>query len=278
MTNMMLIEVLELELDNLQLEFSSWQLKEQAETVLDDLSNLLDAKALLQHSILTHKFRLRVNERREPFVSMVVGLAVRSQRVLDFQFGNTSVGAIEQLVLNDRQRLVTACKDLPVQSALVAIEFAQQITSACLNLSAQEPPHDFEKRLKTLLNVKSRRLSGTVSDHPWQHELPAIAKYDWHSELLTVRAQLIRERRGFSLRLIKRESLPSRLQRATRIYMPERPRDLDVASSLDRAEHTRSLVNIVIRTGSRPYSDEVVVADFVSLVTTAARPAAKIEV
>lgn len=127
MTDTMLVKVLELKLNNLPLEFDSWQLKARAERVIEDLNDLLDSKALLQHSTFVHKFRLGVDERRDPFTSMVVGLTVHNQRFLDFQYGSKSVGAIEQLVLEDRQRIVAACRNLPTQSALVAIEFAQRI-------------------------------------------------------------------------------------------------------------------------------------------------------
>lgn len=265
MINTMLMEVLELKLTGLPPVFEARQLDEQAHKLMYDLSALLDAKVLLQHSVLTHKFRLTVNDQQGPGVLLVIGLALPNQHILDFQYGARSLGAMEQLILEERQKLVVACKNLPTQSALVAIEFSQRISAACLNLPVQDLHPDLFKRLNALLSVKRRSLHGTVTDHPWQHQIPAIAKYEWRGELLSVRVQLQREKRGFSLRLMRPDLLPNLLQSVRKLRMPERPSDIDAACILDRAEYTRSPINLVIRAGSRPGSDQLLVADFVGL-------------
>ena len=184
--------------------------------------------------------------------------------MLDFECGFRSLGSLEQSILEDRQKMVTACRNLPTQSALVAIEFSQRISAACLNMPQELLQPELSKRLKILLGVKTRRWHGFVSEHPWQHQLPTIGKYEWRAELLGVRVQLQREKRGFLLRLMRRDSLPASLQSVKRLLMPERPINIDDASVLDRAEHIRSPIDMVIRVGSRPGSDQLVVADFVN--------------
>jgi hypothetical protein len=263
MINTMLVEVLELKLTGLSPFFEARLLDEKAQKLLHELSALIDAKVLLQHSALTHKFRLTVNDHYEPGVLLVIGLALRNQQVLDFQHVARSLGTIEQLILEDRQKMVTACRNLPTQSALVAIEFSQRILAACLNIPQELLQPELSKRLKTLLSVKTRSWHGSVSDHPWQHQLPSIGKYEWRRELHNVRVQLQREKRGFLLRLMRLDSLPASLRTVKKLLMPERPADLEDASVLDRAEHVRSPIEMVIRVGSRPGSDQLIVADFV---------------
>jgi hypothetical protein len=264
MSNTMLMEVVELKLAGLPPLFTASQLDEHAEKLMHDLSTLIDAEIILQHCVLTHKFRLALNDHHEPGVLLVIGLALRNQHFLDFLHEARSLGAMEQLMLEDRQQMVAACKNLPTQSALVAIEFSQRFSAACLNLPQALLHPELSRRLKTLLSVKTRSWHGSVSEHPWQHHLPGLAKYEWRAEHLTVRAHLQRERRGFSLRLMRPESIPRVLQSVKRLRMPERPADIDMASVLDRAEHTRSPLDMVIRVGSRPGSDQLIVADFLS--------------
>jgi hypothetical protein len=113
---------------------------------------------------------------------LVIGLALRNQHFLDFLNEARSLGAIEQLMLEDRQQMVTACKNLPAQSALVAIEFSQRFSAACLNMPQELLHPELSMRLKILLSVKTRSWHGSISEHPWQHHLPGLAKYDWRSE------------------------------------------------------------------------------------------------
>ncbi|MFC5520837.1 hypothetical protein [Polaromonas jejuensis] len=263
MSNPILTPILELKLTELTPVFEAHQLEEKATSLLQDLRTLLDTKTLLQHTALTHTFRLVVDDRQEPGVLLVIGLALSNQHVLDFQYETRSLGAMEQLILEDRKKVVNACRNLPTQSALVAIEFSQRISAACLNLPVEDIQPELSKRLKVLLGVKRRNWHGVLTDHPWQHQLPAIAKYEWRSELLSVRVQLQRERRGFSLRLMRPDSLPTLIRSVQKLRMPERPADIDKASILDRAEYTRSPIDMVIRAGSRPGSDQLIVADFV---------------
>ncbi len=269
MTNTMLTEVLELKLAGLSPLFGARQLDEHAEKLMHDLYALVDAKVILQHSVLTHKFRLAVNDHHEPGVMLVIGLTLRNQHFLDFQHEARSLGALEQLILEDRQKMVTTCRNLPTQSALVAIEFSQRISAACLNMPQELLHPDLTKRLKTLLSVKTRRWHGSVSEHPWQHQLPMIGKYEWRGELHKVRVQLQREKRGFLLQLMRPDSLPTSLRTVKKLRMLERPADIDAASLLDRAEHVRSPVDMVIRVGSRPGSDQLIVADFVNFESRA---------
>src|SRR3989442_2144385 len=263
MSNPILTPSLELKLTGLPSVFEAPQLEDQATSLLQDLRTLLDTKALLRHTALTHAFRLVVDDRQEPGVLLVIGLALSNQHVLDFQHKTKKLGELEQLILEDRHKVVNACKNLPTQSALVAIEFSQRISAACLNLPVEDIQPELSKRLQVLLGVKRRNWQGVLTDHPWQHQLPAIAKYEWRSELLSVRVQLQREQRGFSLKLMRPDSLPTLIRSVRKLRMPERPADIDQASILDRAEYTRSPIDMVIRAGSRPGSDQLIVADFV---------------
>ncbi len=59
-TMLMLMEVLGLKLAGLPPTVWRHQLDEHAEKLMHDFSALVDAKAISQHSVLTHKFRLTV--------------------------------------------------------------------------------------------------------------------------------------------------------------------------------------------------------------------------
>lgn len=96
-------------------------------------------------------------------------------------------------------------------------------------------------------------------------ELPTLPRYEWRRELFHVRAKLFRERRGFTLKLLNRTSLPSQLRAARTLRMPGRPPKLEDASALDRAEYTGTPVDLVIRVGSILGSELICVADFVRL-------------
>lgn len=269
MINTMLMEVLELKLTGFSPLFEARQLDEQAHKLMCDLNILLDTNTLLQRSVLTHKFRLTVNDKHEPGLLLVIGLTLHNQQVLDFLHAENSLGEMEQFILEDRHKMVTACRNMPTQTALVAIEFSQRISAACLNTPQDLLQPELSKRLKLLLSVRTRRWQGSISDQPWQHDLPGLAKYEWRSDLLNVRALLRRERRGFSLRLMRPDSLPTMLQRVTNLRMHERPSDIEKASLLDRAEHIRSPVDMVIRVGSLPGSDKLIVADFLDFKPSA---------
>ena len=263
MSNAILTQVLELKLTGLPSVFDAHQLEDQATNLLQDLCTLLDTKALLRHTVLTHAFRLVAGDCEKPGVLLVIGLTLSNQRILDFHYKTRSLGEMEQSILEDRQKVVNACKNLPTQSALVAVEFSQRISAACLNLPLEDLQPELSRRLQVLLGVRRRNWHGVLADHPWQHQLPAIAKYEWRSELLGVRVQLQREKRGFSLRLMRPDSLPTLIQSVKKLRMPERPADIDQAAILDRAEYTRTPIDMVIRAGSRPGSDQLIVADFV---------------
>ena len=103
MSNPILTQVLELELSGLSSVFEARQLEEQAESLLQDLRTLLDTKTLLQHTAFTHAFRLVVDDRQEPGVLLVIGLALSNQHVLDFQHKTKKLGELEQLILEDRR-------------------------------------------------------------------------------------------------------------------------------------------------------------------------------
>jgi hypothetical protein len=272
MINAMLLDVLELKLTGFSPLFESRQLDEQAHKLMYDLNILLETNVLLQHSMLTHKFRLTVNGKNEPGLLLVIGLALRNQHVLNFGYEEKTLGEMEQCILEDRHKMVTACRNLPTQTALVAIEFSQRISAACLNMPQELLQSELSKRLKILLGVKTRRWQGSISEQSWQHDLPGLAKYEWRADHLTVRALLRRERRGFSLRLMRLELLPLMLQGVKYLRMHERPADIDKASTLDRAEHIRLPVDMIIRVGSLPGSDQLIVANFLDFKPSALLP------
>lgn len=93
-------------------------------------------------------------------------------------------------------------------------------------------------------------------------ELPTLPRYEWSSELFHVRSQLSRERKGFTLKLLGRTSLPVLLRTVHELRMPVRPPNLQNSSVLDRAEHTGTPVDLVIRAGTVLGRAHISVADF----------------
>ena len=270
MKDALLTQVLKLNLLGFPAFFDSVQLDMRAKGVLDDLATLLGSAALLQHTKLIHRFTQIVDDRQRPLLQLVIGLCLKNQLVLDYHYSAVTAGDLELRILEDRQRLVNACKNLPTMTTAAAIEFSQKVFEACLDCASEDPQQDLSRRLSTLLGVRTKSLVGTLSDQPWEHQLPLISRYEWHPEKLMVRALLHREKRGFSIHFLKRESLPPILHSAHRLPMPECPSDLDTADLLDRSVRTKSPLNLVIRVGTRPGSSKIEVADFVELAVVAA--------
>jgi hypothetical protein len=78
-------------------------------------------------------------------------------------------------------------------------------------------------------------------------------------------SQLLREQRGFTLKLLQRAQLPAALHSVKRLRMHERPATLEDATVLDRAEYTGTPIELIIRIGSVIGSDVISVADFVEI-------------
>lgn len=263
MTDHLLTPVLELRIPGLQSEFSLYHLEQRARSLMEDLRSLLDSKKILKHTVMSHTFRLITTENGG--LMLVVGLAFSNQFSLNFRFEPVELGMVDEMVLHDRQAIVSACRNLPTTCDLAAVEWAQVYSSACLNLPEEDVHTDLSRRINMLLGVKHRKLEGEVADQPWQHSLEGLGKYKWSNEVIQIRAQLNREKRGYSLRLLNAGNLPYQLQSVRTLRMLDRPHDVEAASFLDRSEHVRSAVEMMIRVGSRPDSDQPVVADFVSL-------------
>lgn len=263
MLNTRLTDVLELELPDLPRVFDTALLDAHAQNVLGDLERMLETGTLLQHTRLVHVFSMARDDRQMPRLKIVIGLELINQCALDFQFHTMTLGELELSALDDRQRLVNACKNLPTQNTLVSQEVSRRIAAACLDIPIESLQPEVSRRLKNLLGIQRRNLQGTLTGDPWQQELPALPKFDWRRELYRVRALLHREKFGYTLSLLQRDQLCDDLRHISKLRMHERPSSIELTRSLEQAEHTRSPVDIVIRVGSRVGSDQLVVADFV---------------
>lgn len=263
MLNTRLTEVMELELPDLPRVFDAELLEAHARSVLSTLEEMLEASTLLQHTRLVHSFTMTVDDRQSPRMRVVIGLELINQRALDFQFRTMTLGELEQAALDDRQRLINACINLPAHSTMVSMEVSRRIAAACLDLPMENLQPEVSRRLRSLLGVPRRNLHGTLAGDPWQHELPALPRLEWRRELYRVRALLHREKYGYTLRLLQRDQLADDLRHISKLRMHERPSSIEATSILDQAEHTRSPVNIVIRVGGRVGSTQLEAADFV---------------
>ncbi|MBP3981138.1 hypothetical protein J8G26_10410 [Acidovorax sp. JG5] len=260
------MKVMELEIQGLPDLFDEKQLQQRAHAVISDLARLLGVDRLLQYTTLTYRYRLHSKDPDGPLIVLVLELAPRPQRLLDFLTDDTTLGTLEKNLLADRQRLRHACQELPVQNSHAAIALAQRLHAGFLDLPDETLAAETEKQLAALVNARHRHWNGYLSeDDPWQMELPTLPRYQWSRELLHVRAKLSRERRGFTLKLLRRATLPAQLRSIHNLRMPDRPPNLEDASMLDRAEYTGTPVDLVIRVGSVLGSESISVADFVRL-------------
>lgn len=265
MNKVMVTPILELVLTDLSAEFDSIELEVRARSQLHDLESLLKISNLLTHTKLIYAFRADVNEKEAAVIVLIVGLALRNQAILDFENRTLSAGQIEQFTLDDRQRMVGACRALPTLNASAAMGLAQRLSRAYLNLPEASLQPRIEEQINVLMRSKRRHWNGQLTGNPWQHQLPALPKHEWLSEHVNVRAQLHREKRGFSLTLLRRHELPASLSSAKQLRMLERPACIDMATILDRAEYTGSPIDMVIRLGRRIGAVELTLADFVCL-------------
>lgn len=259
----LLTPVLELKMVGLKPEFSGYDLEHKANSMLDDLRELLDTKTLLHHTVLSHTFRSIGGE--DGGLMLIVGLMFSNQFSLNLEFEPPELGKVNDMVFRDRQALVSACRELPSTCVEAAVEWAQIYSTACLNLPDKGVHHVVSRQVNAMLGAKHRNLEGAVADQPWQHSIEGLGKYQWSAEILQIRAQLDREKRGYKLTLLSTHNLPPSLRSVRTLRMWDRPRDLDAASFLDRAEHIKSSIEMMIRVGSQPGSDRPLVADFIGL-------------
>lgn len=264
MTQFMAMKVMELEIHGLPDLFDEMQLRRRAQAVISDLERLVEVDSLLLYTTLTYRYCLRNKNSGEPLIVLVLELAPRPQQLLDFAPEENSLGTREMNMLADRQRLRHACKELPVQNTQAVIALSQRLHAGFLDLPDEALVPKAEKQLDALVSARQRHWNGHLSEvDPWQMELPTLPRYEWRRELFHVRAKLFRERRGFTLKLLSRTTLPSQLRSVRTLRMPDRPPKLEDASALDRAEYTGTPVDLVIRVGSNLGSELICVADFV---------------
>lgn len=264
MNNTLIANILKLNLTGLPSQFTSLQLENCAKSQIDDLRVLLNIDSLLHHTKLDYNYEIQTDSHGLPCLNIVLGLTLKSQSVLNYSFQTITLGALELQVMDDRQRLIHACKNLPLQSSAVVNAVADRINAACLDLPVEELRPEIASRLDALLRVKKQHWNGTVSDSLLQHELPSLPRFEWHREVHEVRVLLYREKSGYSLKFLKS---PTFQQPAARLPMPQRPKDLATTEALERAEFRQDPVNIAIRVGSRLGSDAIVVADFQRFLT-----------
>lgn len=266
MTQFMAMKVMELEIPGLPDLFDEMQLRQRAQAMISDLERLVEVDSLLLYTTLTYRYCLRNKNSGEPLIVLVLELAPQPQQLLDFVPEENSLGTREKNMLADRQRLRHAWQELPVHNTQAVIALAQRMQARFLDLSDGAFAPKTKKQLNALVSARHRHWNGHLSeDDPWQMELPTLPRYEWRRELFHVRAQLFRERRGFTLKLLNRTTLPSQLRSVRTLRMPNRSPKLEDASALDRAEYTGTPVDLVIRVGSNLGSELICVADFVRL-------------
>lgn len=261
----LLTPVLEVRVSELPTLFDEQTLGSKARVLLQDLAKILDTRQLLRHTVLIHKFRQMKDSDGNPCIMLVIGLALSNQRSLDIEYNTYSLGQIEKQILDDRHRFVSACQALPTRHDLVAVQFAQRIAAACLNLPTETIESELSSRLQTLLSIRHKRFDGMLAGQAWQLHLPDLAPYDWLPNVFEVRTRLTREKSGFTLNLLHPLTTPKGSRPVRRLRMPARPRDVEISLTLERAEIRGTPLDINIRVGSRPGSDDLIVADFVAL-------------
>lgn len=262
MGKLILQPVLELQIMQLPVVFDLQLLDSHARRLVDQFSVLTEATSILKHTTMTYAFRQALDEINTPVMMLVIGLVLRNQMILDFKFKNIDIATLEMMILEDRSRLISACKNLPIQSSVAAVDFSKRITSACLDLPQSEISAQVSRSLRALLDVKQRSWAGQINSQKWQHHLPHMPPFDWQSGHHNVRVRLSREKRGYSLQFLKKNELPVTLKSLARLPMPEQPSDLETASELHKAERTGQPIDIAIRIGTAIRTGEVVVADF----------------
>ncbi|QKD45729.1 hypothetical protein HF896_19845 [Alicycliphilus denitrificans] len=257
---------MELEIQGLPNLFDEKQLQQRVQAVISDLARLVEVNSLLLYTTLTYRYRLRSKDTGDPLIVLVLELAPRPQQLLDFAPEENALGTLEKNILADRQRLRHACQELPVQNTQAVIALSQRLHAGFLDFPDEPLAPKTERQLTALVNARHRQWKGYLSeDTRWQMELPTLPRYDWSCELLHVRTKLYRERKGFTLKLLSRATLPAQLRSVQNLRMPDRPPNLEDASVLDRAEYTGTPVDLVIRVGSLLGSESISVANFVRL-------------
>ncbi len=266
MKSMVTMKVMELEIQGLTDIFDEQELRQRAHTMVSDLTGLLGLDTLLHHTTLTHRYRLRCGETDLPSIFLVLELTQRTQRLLQFESDGSTLGTLEKNMLEDREHLRRACQELPVQNSHATIALARRLQAAFLNSPDEALPQKMERQLNALVHSRHRRWNGQFSeDHPWQMELPALPRYEWIGSPVHVYVKLLREKRGYTLILLRRAQLPAVLHSTKRLRMHERPSRLEDATLLDRAEYTGTPIELVVRIGSIIGSDDISVADFARL-------------
>jgi hypothetical protein len=260
MNNSLITNILNLKMTGLPIQFTSLQQEGCAKSLIDDLRSLLNIDSLLQHTRLEHNFQIQADEKRHPHLNLVLGLTLKVQTELDYSFRRFTLGALELQVLEDRHRLINACKSLPIQSSAVVSAVANRISAACLDLPLVDLRPEIKNRLRALLRVRQKNWSGSVAGSPFDHQKEMFPKYEWHRDIYVVRVLLLRATSGYTLKFLVN---PPFLRPSRRIAMP-RPKDLATTEALERAQFLQDPIDIAIRVGSKLGSDAIAVADFVS--------------
>jgi len=262
----MTLEVMQLELQGLPYLFNEKQLQRQTRIMISDISSLLQVDRLLLFTTLCNRYRLCSDRAGTPLIFLVLELTPRPQQVLNFEANETTPGTLERRMLEDRQRMRHACEELPVQTSHTMIALAQRLQAAFLDLPDGPLMPETERQLTAVINSRHRRWNGHLEkNHPWQLELPKLPRYEWIGTPIHLRTQLLRERSGFTLKLLRRTKLPAVLHSVQTLRMPKRPSKLEDASVLDRAEYTATPIELIVRIGNVIGSDVISVADFVRL-------------
>lgn len=255
--------VLELKLPGVPAAFHGRDLDRLSDRIVSELSTLLDAEAVLQHTRLAHHLECATDDKGRCYLKLVIGLQMAAQPRLDFSYATSTLGQLEERVMADREQLVQACRELPSRAATAAMEFTQRVSATYVDEAVDR--HALSEQVKAVVSARHRNYPASVLGHPLQIDLPDIPRIDWLPQKFQLRARLERAVKGFTLRFLRRSELPAQLRGVRHLKMPHRPDDENLTLCLEQAQYRGTPVDMTVRVGSLAGRSEPVIADFVAL-------------
>lgn len=255
--------VLELPLAGLPNEFRTSNIHDRAHGYMRELASLIDSKTVLLNTTLSWTLRYPVAADRCKELVLLIGLKLTNQLVLDFSFDVLNHNDVQTFLLNDRMAFVKACREAPLRHGQAASGFALRVAAACRDQSLPELKSEIAQSIHRYLGGRLRKVQGKLVNSDWELDLPHVPLYDWENKTVIIRARIEREKRGYTLLLLRPTALPSALVTSKQLRMPEAPSNLLDVMELDRAAYTGKSLNLEIRIGLDPVSRKPKVADFI---------------
>jgi hypothetical protein len=220
MSNALLTDICELNLSRLPNEFTLQELEASASEILTDLDSHLGVNRILQCTRLRHAFRTCILTDGNAGINIAIGLGLKDRTLLDNRHGGATIGTLEQLILQDREALISALKNLPMVYNAAFVELAQRISAAALDIEVGVVSPDFSARLKLLVSSKLKKFRGTVAGNHLQMDLPEVPRYVWHKDTIQIRVVLEREKSGFTVKLLGLRGPQHPLHAVRQLRMP----------------------------------------------------------